>query len=170
MISIAGACAREHNIAMTPRQAFWQAIATVALPSAVFWGIVFLYELNARTASESWVLLLVVCVILFALPLPLAIPIYHRYRKDVQRVSTVKSPRHHVFLAALFAVLSAGYAMDLLHARDRWQLLFKITLCVTMLLGCVMQIRYAIQAIKLLGSSSADPAEPSKAKTTSSGG
>jgi hypothetical protein len=136
--------------AMTPRRAFWQAIATVALPSAVFWGVVFLYELNARTASEGWVSLLSVCVILFALPLPLAIPIYKRYRKGAHRVGRIKSPRYHVFLAALFGILSGGYAIDLLHARDRWQLLFKITLSVTMLLGCVTQIRYAIKAIKAL--------------------
>ena len=106
-----------------------------------------MYEFNARTASEGWLWLLSVCVVLFALPLPLAIPIYKRYRRAPR---VIKSPRYQGFLAAFFGALSGGCAMDLLHSRDRWQLLFKSTLCLTMLLGCVVQIQYAIKAIKAL--------------------
>jgi hypothetical protein len=63
---------------MPPSKALWQAVATVALPSFIFWSIA---AIVLRETFDSDALLLY--LILFALPLPLIYPIYRRYRKGL---------------------------------------------------------------------------------------
>src|SRR6266849_1092845 len=75
---------------MPPSKALWQAVATVALPSFIFWSIA---AIVLRETFDSDALLLY--LILFALPPPLIYPIYRRYRKGAQFGGVARSPRYH---------------------------------------------------------------------------
>jgi hypothetical protein len=108
--------------AMTPRQAFWEVLATVGIPSLVIWGAL-LYLLRAQTTPDEWPLLL----ILVAMPLPLFFPIYNRYRKGDKRGGKDRPPRYHLTWAILIAALSTAYALDAFH-RSGWDRVFHLVL------------------------------------------
>ena len=73
---------------MPPSKALWQAVATVALPSFIFWSIA---AIVLRETFDSDALLQY--LILFVLPLPLIYPIYRRYRKGAQFGGVARSSK-----------------------------------------------------------------------------
>jgi len=88
---------------MPPSKALWQAVATVALPSFIFWSIA---AIVLRETFDSDALLLY--LILFALPLPLIYPIYRRYRKGAQFGGVARSPRYHRTVGVLYLLIAAA--------------------------------------------------------------
>jgi hypothetical protein len=87
---------------MSPSKAFWQAVATVLLPSLLFWTVA---GIVLRETFDSDVLLLY--LIFFALPLPLIYPIYRRYRAGIRLGGVARSPRYY-FAAAVSCLLLSG--------------------------------------------------------------
>jgi hypothetical protein len=108
---------------MTPKRAFWEAVATVCVPSLLFWGS-FAYLLRAKVDAEAWPIYLVLVI----LPFPVCIPLYRRYLKGPQAQSP-RSRQSYVRSAVFFAILSFCYLFPLLRhgwKRDIWLLLTTI--------------------------------------------
>jgi hypothetical protein len=103
---------------MPPSKALWQAVATVALPSFIFWSIA---AIVLRETFDSDALLLY--LILFALPLPLIYPIYRRYRKGAQFGGVARSPRYHRTVGVLYLLIAAAYSSPFLVSPKSWGLI-----------------------------------------------
>ena len=90
---------------LPPSKALWQAVATLALPSFIFWSIaaIVLRETFDSDAPLQY-------LILFALPLPLIYPIYRRYRKGAQFGGVARSPRYHRTVGVLYRLIAAAYS------------------------------------------------------------
>ena len=86
---------------MTRNRARLEAIATVCIPSALIWGIIFCF-FPAEARTDLWPVFL----ILFAIPLPLIFLVYHRYRNGPSYGPTLKSSKYHFWTAAAFAALA----------------------------------------------------------------
>lgn len=102
---------REHNVGVTPRRAFWEAFATLCLPSLVAWTIVA-YLLKTKLSvpyAEAFPIYLFLAI----LPMPLALPVYRRYLSGTPRVAKAGSPRVHITLAILFAAVAVIYLVPL---------------------------------------------------------
>ena len=100
---------------MTPKRAFWEALGTVAVPSLVIWGSL---QRTQATSDERFVYLF-----LAALPLPLAIPLYHRYMRGPQASPNLKTPTVHWTLCVLWigcGIAQCGAA--LFDRQSRWHL------------------------------------------------
>jgi hypothetical protein len=111
---------------VTPTRAFWEAFATVFVPSALIWGAAFLFVRPTVTADE-----LPVWLLLFLLPFPLALPIYYRYRKDIRYVLKPRSLRYHLISAFSFFALSVAYVIEAVaRHHDRSQLFFPLTMAI----------------------------------------
>src|SRR5690348_2455176 len=97
---------------MTRERAFWEAVATVAIPSLIIWGAL-LYVIRANAVADEWPLY----VIFMALPLPLVFPIYKRYLRGPS--VKVEKPGTLYIGAAASAVLGSAYVVSTLaHHRD----------------------------------------------------
>ena len=111
---------------MTPRRAFWEAFATVCLPSVVVWSILA-YVLRAKLNPYGEVL--PIYLFLAVLPMPLFFPLYRRYLKGTPRSSNVGSAGLRVVLGILFAFVAIIHAMQipaLLRGHgSRWDLVFQ---------------------------------------------
>jgi hypothetical protein len=103
---------REHNVRVTPKRAFWEAFATVCLPSLVLWTI-FAYLLRVKV-NLSYAEALPIYLFLALLPMPLAFPLYRRYLKGTPRNTKTLSPKANLVLAILFAVAGLTSATALL--------------------------------------------------------
>jgi drug/metabolite transporter (DMT)-like permease len=131
---------------MTDGRAFWEAVATVCVPSVVIWSVLF-YLAKLDVHAGEWVLWL----IFFLLPLPLIFPIYNRYRKGDRRGTKPRTRRYHFLMAFLTTVVSLFYAIASLHQhRDKWDLFFRMALSAGWLLIGGGHIRRALKADKNL--------------------
>ena len=101
---------------MTPNRAFWEAVATVCLPSFVCWSILA-YVLNVKAGmplGEALPFYLFFAVF----PLPLIYPIYRRYLKGPQPRKT-HSRRYHVVWAVLYTAVAIAYVLPNLLRHNR---------------------------------------------------
>jgi hypothetical protein len=103
---------------MTRERALWEAVATVALPSGIFW-LVAAFLLRKTASLDAWP----IYVFLFLLPLPLIFPIYKRYRLGICAIGKQRSRRYHITVAALYLVVgTAVIAEAFFHHRRRLDL------------------------------------------------
>lgn len=102
---------------MTKERALWEAVATVAIPSLIIWGVL-LYLVSANATSDEWPLYLIFVV----LPFPLIFPIYRRYLRGPS--AKPERPRTLFIWAVASAVLGSAYvALAFFRPRDRYDLL-----------------------------------------------
>jgi hypothetical protein len=137
-------CSWEKSImfAMTPRRAFWEALATVGIPSFVIWGTT-LYSIRTNANPDEWPLYL----IFVGLPLLLFFPIYKRYKKGVRYVVDSRTRGYHVKCATLYAALSVLYAVIALRVhRNGWDLVIYLTFAAAWLLTSADHIRRAAKS------------------------
>lgn len=128
---------------MNPRQALWEAVATVCIPTLVIWGVL-LYFVRISARPDEWPMY----VVFIALPLPLIFPVYKRYLRG-PRSQKEGTPRSH-FIAA-FASASIGFAyvvFTLVHHTDTTDLVFHIVLGFAWLLIGAERLRRGVKARK----------------------
>jgi hypothetical protein len=130
---------------VTPNRAFWEAFATVCLPSLVFWTIVA-YLLRAKLnlpIAEA----LPIYLFLAILPMPLALPVYRRHLKGTPRSTKTLSPKVSIALAILFAVVGLMHAIELPELirshRNIWDVVFHTAIAVVWLTMSVEYVRRA---------------------------
>ena len=130
---------------MTPKRAFWEAFATVCLPSLIFWTIVAYFlrtKLNLPYAEA-----LPIYLFFAVLPMPLAFPVYRRYLKGTPRNTKTLSPGVNVGLAILFAAVGIMHAAELprlLHGhKNVWDVVFYVVIATVWLAMSVDYLRRA---------------------------
>ena len=129
---------------MTPKRAFWEAVATVCLPSLVAWTIVaYLLEwkLNVSYAEA-----LPIYLFLAILPMPLAFPVYRRYLKGTPRNEKSLSPKVSIGLAILFAIVGIMHVTEipgLVRSHKNWDILFHVAIAAVWLTMSVDYVRRA---------------------------
>ena len=125
---------------MTRERAFWEATATVAVPSLVFWGVV-LYVTRANATADTWL----IYAILIALPLPLIFPIYKRYLRGP--TPKVEKPRTLFAVAVVCALVgSANLIYTLIRHRDKSDLAIHLVIGAAWILIGGERLRRAIRA------------------------
>jgi len=130
---------------VTQRRAFWEAVLTVAGPSFLIWAAAFAL-LVARDPTDLGLVLLF--LILFALPLPLIIPIYHRYLKGPQARKPA-TPRQEWLWTICFVVLAALQFGVLFEEHSHgWRLVFRLAMVVCWLMASVQHAKGALRARK----------------------
>jgi hypothetical protein len=130
---------------MSPRRAFWEAVATVCIPTLAIWGVL-LYVVRTNARSDEWPLY----VIFVALPLPLIFPIYRRYLRG-PIVRNEGSPKTNFIAAIASAALGSSYLVStLLHHRGSSGLVFKLVIGIGWLLIAGEKFRRGIRARKSL--------------------
>jgi len=95
---------------VTSKRAFWEAFATVCLPSLLLWtilGYLLRSKLNLPYAEA-----LPIYLFLAILPMPLAFPVYRRYLRGTRHAKTL-SPKLNIALAILFAVVGIIHATEI---------------------------------------------------------
>jgi hypothetical protein len=128
---------------MTPRRAFWEAVATVCIPTLAVWGVL-LYLVRTNARSDEWPLY----VIFIALPLPLIFPIYRRYLRGPV-AGKERSPRIRLFAAAASTVLGSAYIVSTLHRhRDTTDLVIHLVMGTAWLLIAGDNLRRAVRSKK----------------------
>ena len=131
---------------MTQERAFWEAVATVSIPSLIIWGVL-LYVVRANATADEWPLY----VIFIALPLPLIFPIYKRYLRGP--VAKLENPRTLFVWAAISAALGSAYVVStLLRRRDNSDLVIHLVMGFAWLLIGGEKLRRALRARKNLAS------------------
>ena len=130
---------------MTPKRAFWEAFATVCLPSLILWTI-FAYLLRTKL-NLPYAEALPIYLFLAILPMPLAFPVYRRYLKDAPRNAKTLSPKASIALAILFAVVGAMHAVELPRLlrshKDVWDVVFHAVIATVWLAMSVEYVRRA---------------------------
>lgn len=106
----------EDNDNVTPNRAFWEAVATVCLPSLISWSILA-YVLKAKAGMPLGEAL-PIYLFLAVFPLPLIYPIYRRYLKGPQPRKT-HSRAYHVVWGVLYAAVAIAYVMPTLLDHKR---------------------------------------------------
>jgi hypothetical protein len=130
---------------MSPRRAFWEAVATVCIPTLVIWGVL-LYFVRTNARSDEWPLYAVFIV----LPLPLIFPVYKRYLRG-PRTPNGGTPRSQFIAATVSASLGFAYVIfTLAHHRDTGDLVFHVVLGIGWLLIGGERLRRGIRARKSL--------------------
>jgi hypothetical protein len=136
---------KEHNDRVTPKRAFWEAFATVCLPSLVLWTI-FAYFLRWKL-NLPYTEALPIYVFLALLPMPLAFPLYRRYLKGTPRDTKTLSPRMNFALAVLFAVIAIMHAVELpellRNRKNGWDIVFHVAIAAVWLTMSVEYVRRA---------------------------
>jgi hypothetical protein len=130
---------------MSPSRAFWEAVATVCIPTLVIWGVL-LYVIRTNARSDEWPLYM----IFIALPLPLIFPVYRRY---LQRPGARNdgSPKANFIAAIASTVLGLSYVVStLLHHRDNSDLVIKLVMGVSWLLIAGVRFRRGVRVRKRL--------------------
>jgi hypothetical protein len=129
---------------MTRERALWEAVATVAIPSLIVWGVIF-YVIRANATADEWPLYL----IFVALPLPLIFPIYKRYLRGP--TEKVESPRVLFIAAAACAVLGSAYLVStIVRHRDNSDLAVHLVMGLGWLLIGAAKLRRGMRARKNL--------------------
>jgi hypothetical protein len=130
---------------MNPRRAFWEAVATVCIPTLVIWGVL-LYFVRTNARSDEWPLY----VVFIVLPLPLIFPVYKRYLRG-PGTPNGGTPRSHFIAATVSASLGFAYVIfKLAHHRDTEDLVFHVVLGIGWLLIGGERLRRGIRARKSL--------------------
>jgi ABC-type transport system involved in cytochrome c biogenesis permease subunit len=96
---------------VTPKRAFWEAFATVCLPSLILWTILA-YILRSKL-SLPYAEALPIYLFLAMLPMPLAFPLYRRYLRGAPRNTKTLSPRLNLAMAFLFAVVGIMHTTEI---------------------------------------------------------
>lgn len=126
---------------MTPKRAFWEAFATVCLPSLIVWTILA-YLLRSKL-NLPYAEALPIYLFLAILPMPLAFPLYRRYLKGTSRCAKTLSPRLSIAMAILFAVVAIVHAIqvpELLRShKNLWDVVFHAAIATVWL---IMSIEY----------------------------
>jgi len=136
---------------MTPRRAFWEALATVGIPSLLIWGAI-LYSIRTNANPDEWPLYL----IFVGVPLLLFFPIYKRYKKGVRYGVESRTRGYHLKCAILYAALSVVFAVLALRVhRNRWDLIIDLMLAAGWLLTSADHIRRAVRNVSNLSQKSA---------------
>jgi len=139
---------------VTTKRAFWEAFATVCLPSLILWTI-FAYLLRTKL-NLPYADALPIYLFLAVLPLPLAFPVYRRYLKDAPRNAQTLSPKASIALAILFAVVGVMHAVELPRLlrshKDVWDVVFHLAIATVWL---VMSVEYVRRATRKQPSTSA---------------
>lgn len=127
---------------MTPTRAFWEACATVCIPSLVIWGFA-LFFVPPIARGDEWLL----WTVFFLLPFPLMYPIYKRYLKGTSRAETLRTRRYHLTAAFFYAALSIAYTIQVFiyHARKPAEF-FPIALAICWCGLTARQVRLAVKA------------------------
>jgi hypothetical protein len=128
---------------MNPRRAFWEAVATVCIPTLVIWGVL-LYFVRTNARSDEWPLY----VFFIVLPLPLIFPVYKRYLRG-PKTRNEGTPRSHFVSAGVSASLGFAYVVfTLARHRDTEDLVFHLVLGICWLLIGAERLRRGIRARK----------------------
>ena len=129
---------------MTRERALWEAVATVAIPSLIIWGVLF-FVLRANARADEWPLYL----IFLALPLPLIFPIYKRYlRGPKERVDV---PGRCFFSAIICLAVSLAYVVFAIDRhRDKSDLVGHLIMGLAWLLIGADNLRRGMKASKNL--------------------
>ena len=113
---------------MTPKRAFWEAFATVCLPSLILWTV-FAYLLRSKL-NLPYAKALPIYLFLAILPMPLAFPVYRRYLRGAPRDSKTLSPKLNIALAIFFAVVGILHAAELPRLlrshKSGWDVVFHV--------------------------------------------
>ena len=132
---------------MTPKRAFWEAFATVCLPSLLVWAILA-YLLRSKL-NLAFAEVLPIYLFLAILPMPLAFPIYRRYLKGTSGGAKQLSPQSYVVCATFFAFAAIMQGMGiprlLRSHKDVWDLIFHIA---TPVFWLVLSIDYFRRAVR----------------------
>ena len=96
---------------MTPRRAFWDAFATVCLPSLLVWTVLA-YLLKSKL-NLSYSEALPIYFFLAVLPMPLFFPVYRRYLKGPSSGAKELSPQVRIVCATAFAFVAIVQSMRL---------------------------------------------------------
>lgn len=128
--------------AMEANKALWQAVATVCIPSLLFWTIVALL-VHRGILLEEWP----VYLLLFAIPLPLIYPVYRRYKRGASTSTPTYSPQQHRNIAFLYALLAIAYiAIGGVPRRFGWHRFYLAGLAIVWVGLATIQIYRAVQA------------------------
>src|SRR5215472_5535364 len=135
------------NVRVTPRRAFWEALATVFLPSLLVWTVLA-YLLKSRLDlpySEA----LPIYFFLAVLPMPLFFPVYLRYLKGPSNGAKELSPQVRIVCATMFAIVAIVQAMrlpDLLRRRTNlWESVLYVFMVATWLILSIDYFRRAFR-------------------------
>ncbi len=136
---------RGHNVRMTPKRAFWEAFATVCLPSLILWAILA-YLLRSKQ-SLPYDGALPIYLFLAILPMPLAFPVYRRYLRGTHCNAKTLSPKLSLALAALFAVVGIMHATEipglLRSHKNAWDVVFHVAIATVWLIMSIEYVRRA---------------------------
>ena len=128
---------------MTAKRAFWEAFATVCLPSLILWTI-FAYFMRTKL-NLPYDEALPIYLFLAILPMPLAFPVYRRYLKGAPRNTKTLSPRVNIALAMLFAVVGIMHVAELprllRNHKDVWDVVFQVAIATVWLATSVEYVR-----------------------------
>jgi hypothetical protein len=100
---------------MTRKRALWEAVATVALPSGMFW-LVAAFLLRKTASLDEWP----IYVFLFLIPSPLIFPIYKRYRLGIRTIGKQRSRRYHITVAVLYLVFGTAVITEAFFHHRRY--------------------------------------------------
>jgi hypothetical protein len=132
---------------MTPKRAFWEAFATVCLPSLVLWTL-FAYFLGTKL-NLPYADVLPIYLFLAILPMPLAFPVYRRYLKDTPRNTKRLSPRVNIALAILFTAVGAMHATELPKIlrshKNIWDVIFHAGIATVWFAAGIQYVRRALK-------------------------
>lgn len=132
---------------MTPKRAFWEAFATVCLPSLILWTI--FASLLRTKLNFPYAEALPIYFFLAMLPVPLAFPLYRRYLKGGPRNAKTLSPKASIAMAILFAVVGTIHAVELPRLlrshKDIWDVIFHAAIAT---LWLAMSVEYARRATR----------------------
>ena|SRR5258708_35033720 len=109
---------------MTKRRAFWEALATVGIPTLLVWGGLG-YFFRVRLGVDG----LLGISFFSLLPLLLFFPIYGRYKKGLPPGGRERTPKYYFVSGVAFILLAAAYvALALSHNRDSLELASRVAL------------------------------------------
>ena len=136
---------REHNVRVTPKRAFWEAFATVCLPSLLLWSV-FAYLLRSKL-NLPYAEALPIYLFLAVLPMPLAFPVYRRYLRCGPRNTKTLSPKLNIALAIFFAVVGILHAAQLPRLlrshKNGWDVVFHAAIATGWLSMSIEYVRRA---------------------------
>jgi uncharacterized membrane protein YhdT len=136
---------REHNARVTPKRAFWEAFATVCLPSLILWTVIA-YLLRSKL-NLPYAEALPIYLFLAILPMPLAFPVYRRYLRGAPRNAKTVSPKLNIALAILFAVVGILHVAELPHLlrghKNGWDVVFHAAIATVWLIMSIEYVRRA---------------------------
>lgn len=115
------ACIVGDNWRVNQKQAFWEALAVVVIPSLLLGSVLWFW---VRPAGTEWPIYLGVFLVPTLLLLPL---VYGKYRRTAQP----GQPKRRQLAGVLFLIAGAGYAVDaFLSDGDKWRVLLRFAFAI----------------------------------------